>query len=232
MRLQTLAVLLLFAAPAAAQQTIFNVPSPDVLSAGSLYGETDWYLRPWTTNSGTARTFYVRAVTGLGHDVEAGLNAGAFDLDRAGASYLDAAVKWRPLYREQAAGAWGMIVGDHAGMGVQAPSAGHSRDLAYASLFGKESHSGVRLGAGPYWASKEYFGKEQRGGLVTLEIPVPGLPALSLSADWFSGPGGYATPGLVCSLGRWALYAAYGLANTGRQDDLLTLELGYTFISH
>jgi hypothetical protein len=34
-----------------AQQTIFNVPSADVLDAGKVYLETDQYFRPWQTDS-------------------------------------------------------------------------------------------------------------------------------------------------------------------------------------
>jgi hypothetical protein len=49
-----------------------------------------------------------------------------------------------------------------------------------------------------------------------------------LAADWLSGRGGYVTPGFIYSRGPWIFYLGYGLANTGRDDDLVTLEVGLT----
>lgn len=55
------------------------------------------------------------------------------------------------------------------------------------------------------------------------------LLAQPAAADWFSGDGAYFTPGFIYNRWNFTLYVGYGLANTGRQDDLVTLELGYTF---
>ena len=52
-----------FIAPAAAQQTLFNVPSADVLPAGKLYLEEDDLWRP---GRGEDTFFALRAVAGLG----------------------------------------------------------------------------------------------------------------------------------------------------------------------
>jgi hypothetical protein len=60
-----------FAAPALAQETIFNVPSGDILDKGKVHGEFDFsYLR-----DASAGTYTPRVVAGIGHRVEAGINA-------------------------------------------------------------------------------------------------------------------------------------------------------------
>lgn len=47
---------------AAAQQTIFNDPSPDVLGHGVVYLESDWYARPWDSGDGSAGTGAIQPV--------------------------------------------------------------------------------------------------------------------------------------------------------------------------
>src|SRR5690242_18459184 len=55
---------------ALAQETIFNVPSVDVLERGKVYGEFDFaYLGE--TNAGG---YTPRMVAGIGHQIEVGLN--------------------------------------------------------------------------------------------------------------------------------------------------------------
>ena len=43
-----------------AQETVFNVPSPDILDPGKLYFETDHYVGSKTTDGDRARFFLVR----------------------------------------------------------------------------------------------------------------------------------------------------------------------------
>src|ERR1041384_8473769 len=58
-----------------AQQTIFNVPSTDVLDKGKVYAELDASLKP-TDGSDVPKfsSFVPRVVIGAGGDVEFGLN--------------------------------------------------------------------------------------------------------------------------------------------------------------
>jgi hypothetical protein len=59
-----------FSAPALAQETIFNVPSGDILDKGKVYGEFDFaYL--WDSSGGT---YTPRIVAGIGRRVEVGMN--------------------------------------------------------------------------------------------------------------------------------------------------------------
>jgi hypothetical protein len=208
---------------AGAQETIFNVPSPDIVARATLYLETDHYLWTWTTASGHAASFLVRGVYGVGHNVEVGWNAGPFDDVHASEPFVDATAKWRPLR----AGAAGLVLGDNAGVGVRDQVSGLFRNVVYGAGFVALPGSKTRLSAGPYFATAHVFTARSRwGAQVTLEQPVPRVAGLELAADWFSGDGASATTGFIESIGRVVIYAGYGFANSGRADDLATLEVG------
>jgi len=219
---------------AQAQQTIFNVPSPDVLRPGAIYLETDHYFRTQKTESDSPAFFFLRGVFGMGSNAEAGFNAGAQEYRDASQPFLDATIKWRPLRREfgesDAKGAVGLFLGDNAGVGLRKETAGHVRNLAYTAGFLEVPRVRTRISAGPYFATRDVFTDSRRfGAQVTFEQPIPGVKGLVFAADWFSGQGAYATPGFIWSAGRFVVYAGYGFANDGREDDLVTLELGINF---
>ena len=52
------------------QETVFDVPSADILDKGKVYGELDGTVR----DSDPSATFTPRVVFGVGHGVEVGLN--------------------------------------------------------------------------------------------------------------------------------------------------------------
>ena len=217
---------------AKAQETIFNVPSPDVLDRGKFYLETDQYFRPWKTSSGHAAFGLLRGVYGVGYNIETGFNAGPFDYLYTNRPFLDATVKWRPVLHEfgegDAKGAVGLIVGDNLGVGLRHDVAGHIRNLVYGSGFVTIPGTKTRFSGGLYHATRDVFTKNSRvGGQVTFEQPIPGIDGLTVAADWFSGTGAAFTPGLIWNKDRTFIYAGYGFANTGRKDDLITLEFGY-----
>jgi hypothetical protein len=230
-----LAAFLALAAAARAQETVFNVPSPDVLDRGKWYFETDQYFRPWDTQSGTAAFFFVRGVTGLGSDIEVGVNAGPFDYLHASSPFLDAAVKWRPVTVEYGSadgdkGSYGFFFGDHLGVGVHGVVEGDVHDYVYGAAYVVLPETKTRFSAGPYYATEKFFAPEGRfGAQLTGEQPIPAVDGLTLAADWFSGDGAAATVGVALARGPLTLYAAYGFANQGRADDLVALELGYSF---
>src|SRR6266705_5072879 len=65
-----LVVVTAFSAPLLGQETIFNVPSGDILDKGKVYGEFDFsYL--WDASAGT---YTPRVVAGIEHRVEVGVN--------------------------------------------------------------------------------------------------------------------------------------------------------------
>lgn len=213
---------------ARAQQAVVNVPSADVLDRGRLYLETDHYARPWETESPDAAFFLVRAVYGMGSQVEVGANLGPFDYLRESHPFLDAAIKVRMLHVEigpdDPPSSASLIVGAHPGAALRDDL---FRNYAYAAGAFRAASTQTRAGAGVYHATRNVFTDESRFGVqLTAEQPVAGIPGFTIVADWFSGVGGYATPGFSLTNGTFTLIAGYGFANTGRQDDLLTLEFG------
>jgi hypothetical protein len=73
------------------------------------------------------------------------------------------------------------------------------------------------------------FDTESRaGGMTTFEQPIPWVEGLTFSVDWFSGNGAYVTPGFIYSYSPFTIYLGYGLANSGRPDDQITFEVGFT----
>jgi hypothetical protein len=228
-----LAVLGASATAANAQQTIFNVPSADVLGRGKVYLETDQYIRTWEPHDEDAAFFLLRGVGGVGSNVEVGLNSGPFDYLDSSTPFIDAAVKWRPVMEKFGngdQGAFGFFAGNNLGVQVHGEDSGQVHDYAYAAGFVTLPQSKTRFSAGPYYVTDNFFGPEARfGAQVTVEQPIAKVSGLVLAADWFSGTAGYATPGIIWTIERFVLYAGYGLANDGRDNDLLTLEFGFTF---
>lgn len=217
---------------ALAQQTVFNVPSADVMDKHKLYFENDWYFRPWETDSDTMAVTYFRGVIGVVPNLEAGLNLGAFDLQNPQNPFIDVAVKWRPLLHEfsdsKKPSSVAFYVGTNSGVGLNDAVAGEFRSLVYGALALRAPEWQTRLGVGPYFATEYVFGEDRPGVMATFEQPLPFVNGLSLAADWFSGDGAALTPGLIYSHSPITLYLGYGFANTGRADDLLTFEIGFS----
>jgi hypothetical protein len=224
-----LALLLGAASAARAQQTIFNVPSPDVLDRRAVYLETDQYLRWWDADD--AAFSVLRGVFGAGHDMEVGFNLGALDDLHRSEPFLDAALKWKPwvhpFHHESTDGTLGFILGANSGVGLRGGSAGNFRSLAYGAACFDLTATGTRISAGPFGATRDVFTDARRAGLqVTFEQRLARVKGLTLAADWFSGEGAAMTTGLIWTRGRFVAYAGYGFANDGRNADLVTLELG------
>jgi hypothetical protein len=146
-------------------------------------------------------------VVGVGYKVEVGLNTGPFDCFHQNNPFIVLTSKWRPFLLEfgdaKKPGALGIYGGTHLGVGVGGQAVGDFHNLTYGALSLKVPRLETRIGVGPYFATGPVFGTHSRGGLLaTFEQPVPGIEALMLAADWFSGRGGYATSGLIYTRGR------------------------------
>jgi hypothetical protein len=90
------------AATVNAQQTIFNVPSTEVLDKGKVYVETYANFKPNEQEAvGRFSGFVPRVVVGAGGNVEIGLNLTGNVQPGADATTLVPAVKWRPYYNEK-----------------------------------------------------------------------------------------------------------------------------------
>lgn len=123
----------------------------------------------------------------------------------------------------------GVYAGSHLGIGLGGDSAGRTRSFNYISLYAVKADRQVRVAIGPYFATRYVFGLSRGGALASVEAKLKQIKGFTLAADWFSGDGGSATPGLIYSAGDFTWYAGYGLANRGRSGDLVALELGFTF---
>src|SRR5579862_3017331 len=80
------------------QETVFDVPSADILDRGKVYGELDGTIHPTDGFS----TFTPRAVVGLGHNLEAGVNYNGLSAPTLGEMVISPTIKWRPWKNESA----------------------------------------------------------------------------------------------------------------------------------
>src|SRR6185295_11527318 len=95
-----------------AQQTIFNVPSTDVLERGKVYAELDVSLKP--TDSDVVNkfsSFVPRVVVGAGGSVEIGLNLTGNIQPGLDSTTLVPTVKWKPYQGKD--NGWAFVVGDN-----------------------------------------------------------------------------------------------------------------------
>ena len=214
-----------------AQQTIFNVPSADVLTPGKVYAEVDELFRP-TDPKSSATT--IRGVVGAFPGVEAGVNFGGLTSPGPVVPTATVAVKFQPLRIgdfSATAGGFGLFFlrggrdGDPAGLG-------------YGMVTYRVPTLQTRVSAGGWYASAGYvhpvdraLGSSSGGALASVEQPVPGAPGLTVAADWWSGESsiGYVSPGVVYAFGKWTAYAAYSIKNGNASGNAGLVELGYAF---
>lgn len=222
---------------AQAQQLIFNVPSPDIMDPGRLLLSAGHYLRPWHTSSGPLELLALQGVYGIGHNMEMGLNAGPFNYRHLGdsAPFMDATLKWRPWQmqfgnNELRRVKLGLIVGDNLGIGINGNVSGHVRNLAYIAPYIDLGMSGTRISAGAYHATHDAFNTPAHvGAQLTLEQSITLIPGLTLAADWYSGNGGFLTPGLLWSKDNFSAGIGYSLSNNDRRNDLIVLGTAFKF---
>jgi hypothetical protein len=215
-------VLVLVAASAFAQQTIFNVPSADVLEKGKAYLEEDSLWRPQDPHFAV---FTVRGVYGLGGQVEGGVNLGGFVTPGRSTPTAIAAIKWQPVR----AGNFALTAGAHGLFFLRGSEDGNPAGHFYAH--GSYAFpTNTRVTAGGWVATAGYAAPDgTRGGLFALEQKVN--DHLTVAADWFTGRNGlgYLTPGIVSAWGPATVYAGYSFKNGDSKGNALLVELGFTF---
>jgi hypothetical protein len=206
---------LLFALAArfgAAQQTVFNVPSGDVLDRGKVYFELDAAYRP----SSSAKSFTPRLVFGVGGRVEVGVNFIGIAAPGPSHTNLAPTIKWKGYDGEK--NGWTFLLGNGVFIPMQnrTYSAG---SWTYAEI-SKTWNTKTRLTAGPYYTSPNVFDRAQRcGGQFALEQAVG--KRFILAADWFTGKhaAGYLTPGVIAKVSsRITLYLSYQIGNSQLSD--------------
>ncbi len=230
-RLAGLRYLLLFllalagAGRACGQETVFNIPSADVLDRGKVYGELDGTIRPDDAFS----TFTPRVVVGLGHNVEVGVNYNGLSAPTLGEMTISPTIKWRPWKKEEAG--WLFYLGDDLFFPVNQRSY-DAGNYVYA-MFTKTWASGTRVGFGGYDFTRQVVATGNRaGGQFTFEQPVN--KRVTLAAEWYTGNTsvGYVNTGVIFKANsKLTLYGAYQIGNSGvtEGNHQFLWEIGYNF---
>ncbi len=206
-----------------AQETVFNVPSGDVLDRGKLYGELD-ITANHSTSSGS---FTPRIVLGIGHRVEAGLNVNGIAAPGPVQTTITPTVKWKAY--DGGDNGWAFLVGDDVFFPVQ-NRAYDVGNYVYAE-FTKTWNKSTRVTFGAYDCSNHVVASGNRaGGQFAIEQPIN--KKLTLAADWFTGHHalGFITPGVIVKITqKFTWYGTYQIGNSGASNGnhQLLMELGW-----
>jgi len=216
-------------APAAAQSTIFNIPTTDTVAPKKVYFEFDYLKQMPGPDEGSFQTFVPRAVFGITPQLEAGVNFSSTvygetcdGCDDGGTyNFFQPNAKYK-IYNN-----------DDSGVAVAAGIIGYiasaDADNSFGMYYGeiskkfKGSAYGPRVHFGGY-GSMSYEGGEEgtsETGGVIIGYEQPVTSTISVVADWFSGENfwGYFTPGVSIVLPRASLLnIGYSLGNDSYGD--------------
>ena len=224
-------VMAALAIKAQAQQTVFNVPTTDVLDKGKVYFELDISAKPNDTDAlGHFSSFVPRLVFGAGHRVEVGVNILGNVQPGPDSTTIAPAVKWKAYDGKD--NGWAVVLGDHVFIPVHNKSY-NVGDHAYV-IAQKTFETKTRIGFGGGVFTKNVVAPNAtRGvGMFTFEQPI--TKKLNWNADWFTGKhaSGYFTTGAAYKLtNKLTGVAAYsiGNANASKGNHFFYFELGYNF---
>jgi hypothetical protein len=213
-----------------AQQTIFNVPTTDVLSKEKVYFEGDASFK--TEDSDAVRrfsTFVPRVVVGTGGNVEIGVNVSGNIQPGADSTTVVTTVKWKFFENEPKTTA--LI----AGSNVYIPVRNRSYNIGTWSYVAASKTIGkTRLTGGGYVATKNVFTRNatRAGGQFGIEHTLNSK--VTLAADWITGKhaSGYFTPGVIYKphpkvMTCWSYSIGNSSASNG--NHFFLFELGYNF---
>ena len=224
------AVLLGSAMFVCAQQTIFNVPTTDVLDKGKVYVELDASFK---TNDQAAlkkfSSFVPRVVVGVGGNIEVGLNVTGNIQPGADSTTLVPTLKWRFYQNEK------KDLALIAGTNVFIPVRNRPYNIGtYSYVEGSKTINKTRLTAGGYVASKNVFAANavRAGGQFGVEQTLNSK--VTIAADWITGrhSSGYFTPGVFYKPHpKVTTYWGYSIGNTeaSRGNHFFLFEIGYNF---
>lgn len=191
-----------------AQETIFNVPSGDVLDRGKVYGELDITYRPDDGGAG----FTPRFVVGIGHRIEVGLNLNGLGTPGPNQATLTPTIKWKAY--DGGNNGWAFLVGDDLFLPAQNRTY-RAGNYVYAE-FTKTWKTRTRATFGAYYCSAHVVSSGQRaGGQFGIEQPIGSR--VTLAADWYTGHHalGFVTPGVIVKVtSKLSWYGTYQLGNS------------------
>ncbi len=216
---------------ASAQSTIATVPSTDVVSQKSIYLEFDFTSHFAHQRNGGFQSYAPRAVVGVGHNVEVGVNVVYTDGFRVSQPIeIQPNVKWR-FYQNEAKGLAASVGGIFYAP-ITHRTGTDSFVLVYTIVSKKVAgRYGPRVTGGGYALIARSAGNgAQSGAIAGYEQPL--AHRVSFVMDWFSGRNrfGYVTPGLSFATSQHSnLYTGYSIGNHGRRNNALFAYYGITF---
>ncbi|HVS80230.1 MAG TPA: hypothetical protein VHE60_00680 [Pyrinomonadaceae bacterium] len=225
------ALLSLSAQIANAQSTLVTIPSTGVVSAGAVYLEFDFISHYASHHNGGFQTYASRAVVGVGHNVEVGVNVvytGGFGVNQP--IEIQPNIKWRFYQNEK------QRVSAAVGVMLYAPITHRTGTNTFVMLYALVSKKmagkfGPRFTGGGYALPGRDDGTGAKAGAMAgYEQPL--APRVSFVMDWASGRNrfGYVTPGLSFATTQHSnLYTGYSIGNHGRGNNALFAYYGITF---
>ena len=224
------ACLLAMLSSAAAQSTIFNIPSTDVQAPRQVYFEADFITHFASYSNGGYQTYAPRVVVGLPGNTEVGVNVVYTRTSSPQPIAVQPNFKWK-FYSNEKRGL-ALAAGVLVSIPVTRRSDGRTTGLVY--LVASKSfpgERGPRLTFGGYHLVGRFDdGTDKTGVLAGLEQPL--TKTFTFVTDWFSGNNdfGYVTPGLGITLSpKNNIYAGYSFGNQGRGNNALGVYYGHTF---
>jgi hypothetical protein len=219
-----------FGGKSQAQQTVFNVPTADVLDKGKVYVELDAAFK--TNNQDALRrfsSFVPRIVVGTGKNVEIGLNITGNINPGADSTTLVPTAKWR-FYQNKK-----KDIALFAGTNFYIPVCNRSYKFgSYSYLAAAKTIRKTRLTAGGFVFSKNVAAPKaaRGGGQFAVEQTINSK--LSLAADWLTGKqaNGYFTSGVIYKpTSKVTAYSSYSIGNADARkgNHFFLFELGYNF---
>jgi len=214
-----------------AQQTIFNVPSTDVLPKGKVYFELDTPFKINDAESVTSfYTFVPRVVVGAGKRIEMGLNIIGNIQPGPDLTTLSPTFKWKAY--DGADNGWAFVVGDNLFVPVR-NRAYDAGNYFYAEI-SKTLKTKTRLTGGGYYFTPNVVAPNanRAGGQFAIEQPITSY--LSAIADWYTGKhsAGYFTSGISFKPHpKITGYFGYSIGNVGvsRGNHFFLAEIGINF---
>lgn len=228
------AILILFltalAGKTLAQQTVFNVPSADVLDRGKVYVELDAAFK-FNNDEALNRfsSFVPRVVAGAGKNVEVGLNVTGDINPGADSTTLVTTAKWRFYKNEK------KKIALFAGTNFYVPVRNRSYKFGtYSYVAAAKTFNKTRFTAGGFVYSKNVAAPNasRGGGQFAVEHAVN--DNFTLAADWLTGKhaNGYFTPGIIYKPHpKVTTYFTYSIGNTNasKGNHYFLFEVGYNF---
>jgi hypothetical protein len=220
--------------PAAAQSTIFNIPSTDTVSPGKGYFEFDYLAQLPKPDVGQFQVFAPRGIVGVTPQLEVGINVAVTHVSDGGGNTT--IVQPNAKYK--------FFADDDRGLAAAAGIIGYLPNNdgdKFGQIYGdisKKVKSGARFTAGVYGAMSCDFcngSANKAGAILGYEQPI--TPKVSFVADWLSGKNfwGYFTPGVSVILPHSGLLnIGYSIGNDSfKNNDLknraLFVYYGITF---